>query len=91
MTEMRTARWAVDITLAQREGHTHAEARLHTRDDTHLVGTGVARRRPTDRDVPEIGDEIAVARALIELAENLLHVAASDIEGVTDEKVRLDH
>jgi hypothetical protein len=40
--------------------------------------------------VPEIGDEIAVARALIELAENLLHAAASDIEGVTSEKVRLD-
>ncbi|QYN20311.1 dsRBD fold-containing protein [Amycolatopsis sp. DSM 110486] len=43
-----------------------------------------------DRDVPEIGDELAAARALSELAQRLLEVAAGDIEGVTHEPVRLE-
>jgi hypothetical protein len=86
---MSAARWSVDITLGERDGHTRAEARLHTHDATHLTGNGVA--RPKDRDVPEIGEEIAAARALLDLAEHLLHAAADDIEGVTDERVTLGH
>ena len=91
MTEMTAGRWTVDITLGERDGHTHAEARLHTHDATRLTGTGIARLRPRDRDVPEIGEEIAAARALLDLAEHLLHAAADDIEGITNEKVTLGH
>ncbi|MGW1997619.1 dsRBD fold-containing protein [Embleya sp. NPDC001921] len=36
-------------------------------------------RRP---DVPEIGDELVAARALSDLAHQLLHAAAEDIEAV---------
>ena len=35
--------------------------------------------------MPEIGDEVAVARALSRLAEQLLETAAGDIEQVTGE------
>jgi hypothetical protein len=91
MSAMTTAQWSVSISIGERDGRTHAEARLHTKDDTHLSGSGTARLRPTDRDVPEIGEEIATARALIDLAYRLLHAAADDIEGVTHEHVQLDH
>ncbi|HSJ46072.1 MAG TPA: DUF1876 domain-containing protein [Euzebyales bacterium] len=79
--------WSVDIYLTELSDaagvRTHAEARLHTQDATDLRGRGDARKHPADRDVPEIGDELAAARALSDLAHQLLHAAAEDIEGVT--------
>jgi riboflavin biosynthesis pyrimidine reductase len=50
------------------EGRTHAEARLHTDDATHLIGRASARRNPTDRAVPESAAELALARVLSYLA-----------------------
>jgi len=43
---------------------------------------GLARRKPADRDVPEIGDELAAARPLSELGHHLLSAAAEDIEAI---------
>jgi hypothetical protein len=82
-------RWTVDIYIDEHEGRTRAEARLHTGDATTLGGVGTARRNPADPEVPEIGDELAAARALSELAHNLLHAAASDIEAVTHQPAGL--
>ena len=89
MTESR--HWTVDIFIDEHEDErtTHAEARLHTNDKTQLVGSGSARRNPADTEIAEIGDELAVARALSSLANELLHAAASDIEAITHEHVRL--
>ena len=42
-----------------------------------------------DPDVPEIGDEIAVARPLVDLGHRLLTTAAADLRAVTHETVRL--
>jgi hypothetical protein len=86
---MDATRWTVDILITEHDGRTKAEARLHTRDDTHLTGVGLARLNPTDRDVPEIGGELATARALSDLAHRLLDAAATDIEAVTHEPVTL--
>ncbi|HEX6247813.1 MAG TPA: DUF1876 domain-containing protein [Nocardioidaceae bacterium] len=83
MTATKT--WHVDIYIGEREGKTHAEARLRPNGDVTITGTGTARLNPTDRDVPEIGDELATARALSDLAHRLLHAAADDIEAVTHE------
>jgi hypothetical protein len=81
---MSTAKkWSVEIHIDEHESRTRAEARLHTADKTHLVGVGLARLNPADRDVPEIGDELAASRALADLAHQLLDAAASDIEGIT--------
>src|SRR4028119_1418 len=55
--------WTVTIDIDEHEGHTRAVARLHDRDSERLTGVGLARLDPADRDVPEIGDEIAAARA----------------------------
>jgi hypothetical protein len=83
--------WSVDIFIDEHEDErtTRAEARLHTNDQTQLVGRGTARRNPKDTDIAEIGDELAVARALSNLAHELLDAAASDIEGITHEHVHL--
>jgi hypothetical protein len=82
-------RWAVEIHIDEHEGRTRALARLHNRDETSLVGLGLARLNPADRDVPEIGDELAVARALSDLGHQLLDVAAGDIEQITHQAVHL--
>jgi len=78
MTE-RAVDWTVDIFIEESDDLTRARARLQTRD-TQMTATGSARRSPRDPAVPEIGDELATARALMALAEQLLHSAASDIE-----------
>lgn len=80
---MTTARkWNVEVYIDEHEDErlTHAEARLHTGDRTHLRGEGVARRNPRDEEVPEIGDELAAARALADLSHKLLDAAFDDIE-----------
>jgi hypothetical protein len=89
MTATKT--WHVEIYIGEREGQTHAEARLRPEENVTVTGTGTARLNPTDRDVPEIGDELATARALSDLAHRLLHIAAEDIEDITHEKVRRLH
>ncbi|MEV1117102.1 DUF1876 domain-containing protein [Actinosynnema sp. NPDC049800] len=84
-----TKEWRVDITIDEHDEKTRAKARLRTRDDTHLVGVGTARLNPADTDVPEIGDELATARALSNLAHKLLDAATADIEGITHKPVHL--
>jgi hypothetical protein len=89
MNDESVRTWSIEVLIGEREGQTHAEARLHTHDDTHLTAVGRARLRPADRDVPEIGAELATARALAELSHQLLQAAVDDIEGVTHEPVTL--
>ena len=76
-------RWNVEVTIGEDDGRTYAEATLHDDIGNHLVGKGRAILNPDDNDVPEIGDEIAVARALTDLGHRLLHVAADDVTTVT--------
>lgn len=85
--------WTVDIYLNEKTGvdefdggisvRTHAEARLDTGAGDALRAWGNARKHPSDRDVPQIGDELAAARALSDLAHRMLHAAAADIEAAT--------
>jgi len=82
-------RWSVDIYLDEAEGETNAEARLITHEAEGLRGRGWARCNPTDWDGPEIGAELAAARALSDLSHRLLDAAAADIEAVTHERIRL--
>jgi hypothetical protein len=72
--------WTVQVDIDEQEDRTRAVARLQRGADQSLAGTGLARLNPADRDVPKIGDELAVARALSELSHLLLDVAARDIE-----------
>ena len=72
--------WTVQVDIDEHEDRTRAVARLHTGGARSLAGTGLARLHPADRDVPRIGDELAVARALSELSHLLLDAAAREIE-----------
>jgi hypothetical protein len=87
---MSTAKhWSVDVYIGVEDGRTSAEARLQTGDATQLRGYGVARLNPADEDVPEIGDEVAVARALSDLGHRVLLAAAADIQATSDAPVSL--
>lgn len=84
-----TKSWTVQIDIGEHEGTTRATAHLRTGDQTSLTGTGSARLNPADPNVPEIGDELAAARALSHLAHVLLEAAADDISGVLHKPVDL--
>lgn len=81
--------WRVDIFIDEHDERSRARARLHNPDDTKLVGVGLARLNPADTNVPEIGDELAVARALSDLAHQLLDATAKDIEAITHQPAQL--
>ncbi len=86
---MHEKRWKIDIAIDEHEDRTRAKARLHNPDETGLVGIGTARLNPADANVPEIGDELAVSRALADLAHRLLDATAQDIEAITHERAHL--
>jgi hypothetical protein len=79
----RTKHWTIEVDIDEHEARTRATARLHNRDEAGLVGVGLARLNPADVNVPEIGDELATARALSDLAHKLLDATVTDIEAVT--------
>ena len=78
MTVTRT--WHVELFLYEDGEHTRADALLRTDAGTEVRTSGLARRNPRDREVPEIGDELAASRAFAELAHQLLEAATADVE-----------
>jgi hypothetical protein len=72
----------IEITFHEDGAHTEARASLTLRGVT-FDGWGRARRSPGDADVPLVGEELAVARALSDLAHKLVEAAA---EGVDDHR-----
>jgi len=87
MNQTRTL--TLNIHLVEKEAETTADVMLTTDGGAVLTAHGMSRRNPRDRDVPEIGDEIAVARALSEMAHKLLDVAAGEIGKAEHRRVRL--
>ncbi|MFD5432950.1 DUF1876 domain-containing protein [Kitasatospora sp. NPDC127067] len=76
-TPMHTKRWTLRLDLFEQGDTTKAHAVLNTGDNT-LESRTTARRNPNDPAVPEIGDEYAAARALIDLGHRLLRAGLSD-------------
>lgn len=86
----RMKRWRIEVLVVEDGAETTARAVLHDEIDTTMEGRhGRAMRAPTDPDVPKIGDEVAVARALRNLAESLLNAAASTISTIEQDDVVL--
>lgn len=67
------------ITEDDNDDLTTARVVLTAEDGRRHESTGHARRNPIDRPVPEIGDELAVGRALSNLAAMLLQEGAEDV------------
>lgn len=78
---MQAKQWTVQIFISEDDGdeRTLARAILYARGSKWHESVGVARRNPNDRPVPEIGDELAAGRALMDLADKLIGDAASDV------------
>ena len=80
--------WRVEVSLFESGDDTTAHAVL-VAEVPGIDATGRAYRHPHDPDVPEIGDEVAVARALRRLSDRLLGVAADDIAALEGHPVVL--
>lgn len=75
-----TKTWNTEISITEIDSEVRAEARLRGKDGGQMVGQGTARCNPADENVPDIGDELAVARAMSDLSHQLIQRAAHDIE-----------
>ena len=84
-----TKQWSVTVEIDEEENTTLAHASIRTPSGQDVTGVGKADRNPLDPSVPAIGDELAVARALRNLAERLLHTTEKDIQGATGESAHL--
>lgn len=74
--------WKVEIQLFETEDETTAHAVLRSGMAPPLRGDGHAERHPGEPAVPEIGDEVAVGRALHRLGDLLLGSASGDLAAV---------
>ena len=73
------------IAVDEDADRTRATARLSWRD-TVLVGMGTARMAAGDEHAVELRDEVAVARALSNLANQLFATSMSEIETVENRR-----
>lgn len=72
--------WPMEITFTESDRATRADVVLDVAGH-HYHGWGRARRNPADPDIPRIGEEVAAARALVDLAHQVAIAASHDIEG----------
>jgi hypothetical protein len=71
-TSQRVHHWTVVIDVVEHDQFTTAHAVLHEDDaPTVVTGRGESVRRSGDRNIPELGDELAVSRALRQLSDRL--------------------
>lgn len=85
---MATKTWTILVNIDEDGDDTFADAVLTADNKSEMHGRGVSRRHPRDESVPRIGDELAAARALSDLAHQLLSMAAGEIEDHTHAAVR---
>jgi hypothetical protein len=81
--------WQVRVSIFESGDETSATVVLLADAPEHLSARGDARRSTDDTSVPEIGDEVAVARALRHLADKLMEAAETDIEMLTGEEAHV--
>lgn len=79
-TMTRTSAWTIELRFEEDPDRTHAIATVRTPAGNELRGHGQSRRNPLDKPIARIGEEVAGARALSNLAHELLEYAASEIE-----------
>jgi hypothetical protein len=81
--------WKAQLQLFSDGEDSSAHVVLTTDAGNTVHGHGRARRNPADAEVPEIGEELAAARALRDLADKLLELASGDISEVEHKDVHL--
>ncbi|MEV6163503.1 DUF1876 domain-containing protein [Streptomyces sp. NPDC052052] len=74
------AGWHVDMEFEEDTHRTRAAALVRLPDGNEVRSHGYASRHPSDKDQPRVGEEIAGARALNELAMKMLTKAHDEID-----------
>jgi hypothetical protein len=74
---VRTKEWQLRLELTEDGDATTVRAVLDTGDEV-LRTLGSAHRNPLDAEVPQIGDEFAAGRALVELGHRLLRAGTAE-------------
>ncbi len=72
----------IEVGIDEDQDNTLVHVTLDLRGD-HFDATGRAKRNPADRSIPVIGEELALARALGSLEEQLMDRAYERIDGAT--------
>lgn len=70
----------IEIGIDEDESMTLVHATLDLRGD-HFDATGKSKRNPSDVNVPVVGEELALARALGSLEEQIVDRAYARIDG----------
>lgn len=74
--------WNVTFEMGEDDDCCEVTAHLNA-GDRSLSGFGRARRNPTDPSVPQVGEELATARALQDLAHHVLDDVHQMIDDMT--------
>ena len=82
MQARRTHHWKLTFEVEEDADHCNMVVHLDA-GDRSLSGAGRSRRNPTDPALPQIGEELAAARALHDLANHLTNDAWDAIERST--------
>ncbi|MER6299601.1 DUF1876 domain-containing protein [Kitasatospora sp. NPDC001539] len=75
--------WHIDMEFREEGARTTAAALLRLADGTELRAHGYSSRHPSDPEQLRVGEEIAGARALNDLASQLLTKAHGEIQEVS--------
>jgi hypothetical protein len=81
--------WNVRVSIFESGDETSASVVLIADSPEPLSARGTAHRSSHDVGVPEIGDEVAVARALRHLADKLIETAETDVSVMTGEEAHI--
>jgi hypothetical protein len=79
MTTITGHHWDVRLEISEDGDHCVVVAHLDA-GDRSLAGVGRSKRNPADPSVPQVGEELATARALHDLAHHLSQDAWTMIE-----------
>ena len=80
--------WQVSVVFTEEGDRTRADAMLELAGE-RFHGFGQAKRSPEDPNVPLIGQDLAAARSLSDLAHHLLDAAAGRIEAFEGHPVKV--
>ncbi|MFI9584833.1 DUF1876 domain-containing protein [Streptomyces sp. NPDC052236] len=75
--------WHIEMEFEEDGERTSAAALVRLGDGTEIRAHGYAHRHPSDPEQLRVGEEIAGARALMDLASQLLEKAHTEIDEVT--------
>ncbi|MFI9274256.1 DUF1876 domain-containing protein [Kitasatospora sp. NPDC052896] len=72
--------WHIELEFDEVDNKTRAAAMVRLQDGTELRAHGYTSRHPSDMSQPRVGEEIAAARALQDLAKQLFEKAHGEID-----------